>query len=71
MIVPMYRYVENVREVRTTRFFQPWAMVGTDFRFGTQQLMLGGDFREKYKVGVSGIRIGDNYGWTLNVGFNF
>lgn len=70
-IVPMYRYIENVREVHTTRFFQPWAMVGTDFRFGTQQLMLGGDFREKYKVGVSGIRIGDNYGWTLNVGFNF
>lgn len=71
-VVPLFKEVTSVREVVSKpRLLTPWVMVGTSLDFRTQTGFIGLDFRQKYKVGLGGIRFDDKYAWTLNVGVNF
>jgi hypothetical protein len=50
---------------------QPWAMIGTSIDFRTNKLQFGLDLKNKYVIGVSGLRIEDKYGYTLDFGIKF
>lgn len=71
-VVPLFKEVTSVREVvPKPRLFTPWVMVGTSLDLRTQTGFVGLDFRQKYKVGLGGVRLDDKYAWTINAGVNF
>lgn len=51
--------------------FVPWAIIGSSVDFKTNKVQLGVDLSDRYIVGVSGIRMKDVYGYTIDVGYRF
>lgn len=49
----------------------PWAMIGTSVDLKTNKVQFGVDLNQKYVIGVSGIRMDDRYGYTLDFGIKF
>ena len=52
-------------------FIQGYAMIGTSVDFSVNQIQLGIDLKQKFLISVSGIRIKDKYGYTINAGIKF
>lgn len=70
-IQPNIRTVKEENTVYKVPFIQGYAMVGTSVDFSVNQIQLGIDLKQKFLIGVSGIRIKDNYGYTINAGIKF
>ena len=70
-IQPNIRTVTEENTVYKVPFIQGYAMVGTSVDFSVNQIQLGIDLKQKFLIGVSGIRIKDNYGYTINAGIKF
>lgn len=64
-------YTENTIKKKTVKMFQPWVTIGTNVNFDTQQVTFGLDLKQKYILGMSGIRLNNKYNYTLNVGIKF
>lgn len=68
-----------VKEVKVTKteyvpkvpFAQVFATVGSDTKFTTQKAQVGVDFKQKYIIGVSGIRYLDKFSYTIDLGIKF
>lgn len=70
-IQPNIRTVTEENTVYKVPFIQGYAMLGTSVDFSVNQIQLGIDLKQKFLIGVSGIRIKDNYGYTINAGIKF
>ena len=70
-IQPNIRTVYEKELIYKVTTIQPWAMIGTSIDFRTNKLQFGLDLKNKYVIGVSGLRIEDKYGYTLDFGIKF
>ena len=50
---------------------QFYGLIGTSLDLKTNQIQLGVDLKQRYLIGVSGIRMDDEFGYTLNIGIKF
>ena len=67
-------YIRTIREKETiykVPTIQFYGIVGTSLDLNTNQIQLGVDLKQRYLIGVSGIRMDDEFGYTLNVGVKF
>ena len=75
-IRPIRTTVETIRTISNVKTIQFYWLVGTSVDFKTNKIQFGVDFRQKYMIGVSGIRLEDregknNYGYTIDLGVKF
>ena len=70
-IQPNIKTVTEENTVYKVSFIQGYAMIGTSVDFSVNQIQLGIDLKQKFLIGVSGIRIKDRYGYTINAGIKF
>ena len=67
-------YIRTIREKETiykVPTIQFYGILGTSLDLKTNQIQLGVDLKQRYLIGVSGIRMDDEFGYTLNVGIKF
>lgn len=50
---------------------QPWVMLGSSVDFHANKIQFGLDIKNKYSVGVSGIRLNEHQGYTIDLGIKF
>lgn len=71
----LHPYIRTVYQTETItkppRAVQPWLLAGTSVDLRTNQLTLGIDVRQRFLIGVSGVRMDDRWSYTLNVGVKF
>lgn len=51
--------------------FSPWIMIGTSADFRTNKIQAGVDIKDRWIVGLSGIRMNSNYSYTIDFGYRF
>lgn len=67
----------NIRTVHETKtiykvpIVQFYGLIGSSVNLKTNKIQFGADLKQKFMIGVSGIRIEDKYGYTLDFGINF
>lgn len=69
--VTKFIYKESIVTKQTIKTFQPWVTIGTNVNLDCQQVTLGFDWKQKYILGVSGLRLNNKYNYTLNIGIKF
>ena len=70
-IRPIRTTIERIKTINNVRTLQFYGMFGSSLDFKTNKIQVGLDFRQKYLLGVSGIRWGDKYGYTIDLGVKF
>ena len=72
-VKPLIRVHEVERTIidKQIPFIQGYAQIGTSVDFGTQKFSAGADFRQRFLVGASAIRVDDQWGYTLDFGIKF
>lgn len=70
-IRPIRTTIERVRTINKVQTLQFYGMFGSSLDFKTNKIQVGLDFRQKYLLGVSGIRLDDKYGYTIDLGVKF
>lgn len=72
-VKPLIRVHEVERMIidKQIPFIQGYAQIGTSVDFGTQKFSAGADFRQRFLVGASAIRVNDQWGYTLDFGIKF
>lgn len=70
-IQPNIRTVYEREVIYKVPTLQPWAMIGTSADFRTNKIQFGLDIKNKYIIGLSGIRLNDRYGYTIDFGIKF
>lgn len=58
----------TISKVETLRFY---GLVGTSLDFKTNKVQFGAQIREKYLIGVSGLRYKNDVGYTIDLGIIF
>lgn len=71
LIQPNIRTVYEKEVIYKKEKCVPWAMIGTSVDLKTNKVQFGVDLNQKYVIGVSGIRMDDRYGYTLDFGIKF
>lgn len=71
LIQPNIRTVYEKEVIYKKEKWIPWAMIGTSVDLKTNKVQFGVDLNQKYVIGVSGIRMDDRYGYTLDFGIKF
>lgn len=71
LIQPNIRTVYEKEVIYKKEKWVPWAMIGTSVDLKTNKVQFGVDLNQKYVIGVSGIRMDDRYGYTLDFGIKF
>lgn len=69
--ITKFIYKENIITQQTVRAFQPWMTIGTNLNLGCQQVTLGFDLKQKYILGISGLRFNSKYNYTVNIGIKW
>ena len=69
--ITKFIYKENILTKQTVRAFQPWVTIGTNLNLDCQQVTLGFDLKQKYILGVSGLRLNNKYNYTVNIGIKW
>lgn len=70
-IRPIIRTVEREKVVYEARAMQFYGMLGTSVNLSTQKLSFGVDLKQRYLIGVSGVRLDNNYNYTIDFGIKF
>lgn len=70
-IRPIRTTIERVKTINKVQTLQFYGMFGSSLDFKTNKIQVGLDFRQKYLCGVSGIRLDDKYGYTIDLGVKF
>ena len=70
-IRPIRNTVETIRTINKVKTIQFYGMIGSSVDLKTNKIQFGIDLRQKYLIGVSGIRLDDRYGYTIDLGMNF
>lgn len=71
VIQPNRKVITRTETVYKARTMQPWVMIGTSPTFDSQKIQFGLDFKNRYILGISGVRIDDKYNYTLDFGVKF
>lgn len=71
IIQPNILTVTETRTIYKVPTIQGWAMIGADVKFNAFQVQAGVDFKQRFMVGASGIRMNDAWGYTVNLGIKF
>lgn len=71
LIQPNIRTVYEKEVIYKKEKCVTWAMIGTSVDLKTNKVQFGVDLNQKYVIGVSGIRMDDRYGYTLDFGIKF
>lgn len=66
--VKVIKEIKTIYKVPTLQFF---GMLGTSIDLQTNKMQLGIDLKQKYLIGVSGIRYKDKYSYTIDFGIKF
>ena len=70
-IEPVIKTVTTTKTEYKVRALQIYAMLGSSVDLRCNQIQAGVDIADKYMFGVSGVRLGNKLGYTLNVGIKF
>lgn len=70
-IEPIIKTVTTTKTEYKVKALQIYAMLGSSVDLRCNQIQAGVDVADKYVFGVSGVRLGDKVGYTLNVGLKF
>ena len=70
-INPTIKTVTETKMIYKVPLLQFYTMIGSSVDLQTNQLQFGIDLRQKFLIGVSGIRMYDKYGYTINAGIKF
>lgn len=70
-INPMIKTVTETKTIHKVPLLQFYTMIGSSVDLKTNQLQFGIDLKQKFLIGVSGIRMNDKYGYTINAGIKF
>ena len=70
-INPTIKTVIETNMIYKVPLLQFYTMIGSSVDLQTNQLQFGIDLRQKFLIGVSGIRMYDKYGYTINAGIKF
>jgi hypothetical protein len=70
-IVPNIRTIEREKTIYKSPALQFYGILGSSVDLKTNQIQFGIDFKNKIMIGVSGIRLNDSYGYTINAGIKF
>lgn len=70
-ITPYIRTIHEKETIYKVPKIQFYGLIGTSLDLKTNQIQLGIDLRQRYLIGVSGIRMDDKFGYTLNTGIKF
>lgn len=70
-IRPIRTTIERVKTINKVQKLQFYGMFGSSLDFKTNKIQVGLDFRQKYLLGVSGIRLDNKYGYTIDLGVKF
>lgn len=71
VIQPNRKVITRTETVLKVPTIQPWIMIGTSPTFDSQKIQFGMDFKNRYILGLSGIRINDEFNYTLDFGIKF
>lgn len=70
-IQPIRKVITRTETVYKVPKLQPWIMFGTSPKLDVQKLQFGLDLNNKFIIGASGLRIRDEYGYTIDLGIKF
>lgn len=70
-IRPIRNTVETIRTISNVKTIQFYGILGSSVDLKTNKIQFGIDLRQKYLIGVSGIRIDDKFGYTIDLGAKF
>lgn len=71
LIQPNIRTITTKETIYKVIKLQPYTVIGSSLDFRTNKIEIGLDFKQKYMLGVSGIRLDDKYGYTIDLGIKF
>ena len=69
MIKTIYR--DRTETIYKSPSIQFYGMLGTSLDFTTNKISLGIDLKQRYLIGISGIRINNKYNYTIDFGIKF
>ena len=69
-IKPIIKTIE-ISNINKPKKIQFYSIIGTSINLKYNQIQLGVDYKDKYMMGVSGIRLENKLGYTLNFGMKF
>ena len=70
-IQPITKTVIQEKTLYRAPTIQFYGMLGTSVDFNTNKLSLGVDLKQRYLIGVSGIRFDNKYNYTIDFGIKF
>lgn len=70
-IRPIRTTIETIRTINNIKTIQFYGILGSSVDLKTNKIQFGIDLRQKYLIGVSGIRMDDQYGYTIDLGLKF
>lgn len=70
-IQPKYKTIVQENTIYKVPPLQFYAMVGSSLDFKTNKVSLGVDLKQKYLLGVSGVRFNENFSYTVDVGIKW
>ena len=71
LIEPNIRTVYETKTIYKVPTIQFYSILGSSIDFRTNKIQLGIDLKQKYLIGASGIRIGNENGYTIDLGIKF
>ncbi len=70
-VQPNIRTVTERQVIYKVPKVQFYGIMGTSVDLRTNKIQFGVDLRQKYMIGVSGIRLDNKYGYTIDAGIKF
>jgi hypothetical protein len=71
IIQPNIRTVYEKQTVYKVPMIQFYGIMGVSADLRTNKIQFGADLKQKFMIGVSGMRIENNYGYTIDFGIKF
>lgn len=70
-IEPIIKTVTIERTKYTSRTLQVYTIIGTSLDLNCNKIQAGIDLKNKYMIGASGVRLGKEFGYTVDFGIKF
>lgn len=70
-IKPNVKVITETQTILRVPAVQIFGMIGTSVDLQTNKIQLGIDLKQKYLIGLSGIRYKENYSYTIDLGIKF
>ena len=70
-IKPNVKVITETQTILRVPVVQIFGMIGTSVDLQTNKIQLGIDLKQKYLIGLSGIRYKENYSYTIDLGIKF